>query len=142
MEIKKIADWDVIIKELLDFKNQEFYLLLTGDLGAGKTTFTKRLLKNFGVNEVVNSPTFVILNQYQNSEGALLNHMDAYRLGVNDEIELYEEQFRQAFNIIEWPNNLGINFNNLQGWHLDIELNEQGNRNVTIIKNLSSFRGN
>ncbi|AXK50837.1 tRNA (adenosine(37)-N6)-threonylcarbamoyltransferase complex ATPase subunit type 1 TsaE [Spiroplasma alleghenense] len=140
MEIKKITDWDPIIEELDNFKNQEFFLLLTGDLGAGKTTFTKALLKKFGITQVVNSPTFVILNQYEIKNG-LLNHMDAYRLDKTDDFELYEEQFENSFNVIEWPENLNLDFKNKLGWHLDIKFNQQGNREVRVIKNLKDFRG-
>ena len=53
-------------------------LTLSGDLGAGKTTFTKGIGQGLGITKVINSPTFTILKQYQ---GRLnLSHFDAYRL--------------------------------------------------------------
>ncbi|MDS9023266.1 tRNA (adenosine(37)-N6)-threonylcarbamoyltransferase complex ATPase subunit type 1 TsaE, partial [Streptococcus pneumoniae] len=58
-------------------------LTLEGDLGAGKTTFTKGLAKGLGIKRTVNSPTFTILKQY---EGRLnLNHFDVSRLENSDE---------------------------------------------------------
>lgn len=54
-------------------------IVLNGDLGAGKTTFTKGIAKGLGVSEVIKSPTFTIIREYQ--DGRLpLYHMDAYRL--------------------------------------------------------------
>ena len=60
-------------------------LTLSGDLGAGKTTFTKGIGQGLGITKVINSPTFTILKQYQ---GRLnLSHFDAYRLeGQDDDI--------------------------------------------------------
>ena len=80
-------------------------LLLEGDLGAGKTTLTQGLAKALGVKEYVNSPTFVIINEYYS--GILpLYHMDLYR--VEDEAQLYdlgveEYFFGNGVSVIEWP---------------------------------------
>ena len=58
-------------------------LTLSGDLGAGKTTFTKGIGQGLGITKVINSPTFTILKQYQ---GRLnLSHFDAYRLEGQDD---------------------------------------------------------
>lgn len=83
-------------------------ILLDGMMGAGKTTLTKLLLKEMGVKEIVNSPTFVILNQYKTKD-LNINHMDAYRLDENEEVQLYTEHFYDSLNIIEWSKNLKIN---------------------------------
>lgn len=80
-------------------------LLLEGDLGAGKTTFAQGVAKGLGVNEFVNSPTFVIINEY--FSGRLpLYHMDLYR--VEDESQLYdlgieEYLFGNGVCLVEWP---------------------------------------
>lgn len=79
-------------------------ILLEGDLGAGKTTFTKGLAKALGVNEEVTSPTFTILNVYE--DGRLkLNHLDMYRVESADELaELgIEDCFDdESVTVIEW----------------------------------------
>ena len=54
-------------------------LVLNGDLGAGKTTFTKGLAKGLGIDEVIKSPTFTIIREYQGGRLPLY-HMDVYRL--------------------------------------------------------------
>lgn len=76
-------------------------ITLRGDLGAGKTTFTKSIGKALGVKQVINSPTFTILKTY---EGKMpLYHIDAYRLeGIEQDLgfdELYEED---GCCVVEW----------------------------------------
>lgn len=64
-------------------------LTLSGDLGAGKTAFTKGIGQGLGITKVINSPTFTILKQYQ---GRLnLSHFDAYRLEGQDDDLGFEE---------------------------------------------------
>lgn len=77
-------------------------LTLEGELGAGKTTFTKGIGKGLGISKVINSPTFTIVKVYQ---GRLpLYHFDAYRLeGQNEELG-FEEMFEdEGVCVIEWP---------------------------------------
>jgi len=74
---------------------------LSGDLGSGKTTFTKYLAKAMGINDSVNSPTFTILKVYPASLD--LYHMDVYRLeGVGYDYELDEYIYGQGVSVIEW----------------------------------------
>jgi tRNA threonylcarbamoyladenosine biosynthesis protein TsaE len=74
---------------------------LSGDLGSGKTTFTKYFAKAMGVNDSVNSPTFTLLKTYQ---GQLdLYHMDVYRLeGIGYDYELDDFIFGSGVSVIEW----------------------------------------
>lgn len=76
-------------------------ITLEGDLGVGKTTFTKALAKGLGITRTVSSPTFTILKQY---EGRLpLNHLDVYRLADSDEDLGWDELFYgDAVTIVEW----------------------------------------
>jgi tRNA threonylcarbamoyladenosine biosynthesis protein TsaE len=77
-------------------------ILLSGDLGAGKTTFTQGLAKGLGINKTVSSPTFTILKVYQ---GRLpLYHIDAYRLeGLHQELGFEELMEDEGITVIEWP---------------------------------------
>lgn len=79
-------------------------ITLTGDLGAGKTTFTKSLGKGIGINKVINSPTFNILKIYKGSKMPLY-HIDAYRLeGIHQDLG-FEEYFESdGLCVVEWPN--------------------------------------
>ncbi len=79
---------------------------LSGDLGVGKTIFTKGICEYFGVQDVVNSPTFTLVNEYQGEAGMLIYHFDMYR--IEDEDELAEVGFdeylaKDAICLIEWP---------------------------------------
>ncbi|MBD5800581.1 tRNA (adenosine(37)-N6)-threonylcarbamoyltransferase complex ATPase subunit type 1 TsaE [Bacillus pseudomycoides] len=76
-------------------------LVLEGDLGAGKTTFTKGLAKGLGVKRVVNSPTFNIIKEYK---GRLpLYHMDVYRLAESEEDLGFDEYFYgEGITVVEW----------------------------------------
>jgi len=77
-------------------------LTLEGDLGAGKTTFTKALAKGLGVTRNVNSPTFTILKQYEGADYPL-NHLDVYRLADSDEDLGWDELFYgDAISVVEW----------------------------------------
>ena len=77
---------------------------LTGDLGVGKTVFTKGFAKGLGIEESVNSPTFTILQIYE--DGRLpLYHFDVYRIGSVEEMEEtgYEEYIMgDGVSLIEW----------------------------------------
>ncbi|MFP3391476.1 tRNA (adenosine(37)-N6)-threonylcarbamoyltransferase complex ATPase subunit type 1 TsaE [Brevibacillus sp. SIMBA_040] len=76
-------------------------LALEGDLGAGKTTFTQGLGRGLGVRQVVNSPTFTIIKEYQ---GRLpLYHMDVYRVGDDvDSLGLDDYFFGEGVCVVEW----------------------------------------
>lgn len=76
-------------------------LLLEGDLGAGKTTFTKGLAKGLNITRNVNSPTFTIIKEY---EGRLpLYHMDVYRLADSEEDLGFDDYFLgSGVTVVEW----------------------------------------
>ena len=78
-----------------------------GPLGAGKTTFIKALLKSFGIDESITSPTFTYLNTYSNPSGKIFYHFDLYRLKTLEEFidQGFDEYLNEphAVTLIEWP---------------------------------------
>jgi len=90
-------------------KNSNWLICLSGELGSGKTAFTKALAKELGVEGVVNSPTFVIMKRYfsKKHKKYSLYHFDCYRISEAGEVlDLgFEEILRGENNIIviEWP---------------------------------------
>lgn len=117
---------------------------LEGDLGAGKTTFTKGLAKGLGVARMVNSPTFTILKQYPGNVN--LNHFDVYRLENSDEDIGFDELFESdAVSVIEWakfiedylPNDrLEITITRQSEENRKIQLHPIGQRYETLCKEL------
>ena len=78
-------------------------ILMTGDLGCGKTTFTKGIGKALNVTKNINSPTFTILKIYKGDIN--LHHMDFYRLENTNlyDFDLAEYITDETVNVIEWP---------------------------------------
>lgn len=79
-------------------------VLLKGDLGAGKTHFSKGVALGLGINETITSPTFTLINEYQGRWP--LYHMDFYRLGEPEEaIDLGVDEYfyGQGVCLLEWP---------------------------------------
>ncbi|GAB3600232.1 tRNA (adenosine(37)-N6)-threonylcarbamoyltransferase complex ATPase subunit type 1 TsaE [Microbacterium tumbae] len=78
-------------------------VVLTGPLGAGKTTFTRGLAEGLGVRGPVQSPTFVIARTHPSLVGrAPLVHVDAYRLGSAAELDDLDIDFARSVVVIEW----------------------------------------
>lgn len=102
--INKIEDFDQVVNLILDSNTYPILLLLNGDLGAGKTTFVKYLGAKLGIKHEINSPSFIIHNEYKD-EHLTLHHLDLYRLEDEQEIrELKLENLLSNKNIIaiEW----------------------------------------
>jgi tRNA threonylcarbamoyladenosine biosynthesis protein TsaE len=80
-------------------------ICLQGALGAGKTTLVQGLARGWGSLDSVSSPTFILVNQYRRADGALLFHMDAYRLESVPEAEELDldSMLSQGPLVIEWP---------------------------------------
>lgn len=78
-------------------------IVLTGDLGSGKTKLTEGILTYFGLENEISSPTFTIVNEYY-TENLNLYHFDVYRLADIDEFYAIggEEYFEKGASIIEW----------------------------------------
>lgn len=97
-------------------------LILTGQLGAGKTTLTKGIAKGLGIEQMVKSPTYTIARQYQGR--LLLNHLDVYRLGQDpDSIDLDDFLFGDGVTVIEWGSLL---VQDLPDDYLEIRIDQAG----------------
>ena len=78
-------------------------IVLTGDLGSGKTKLTEGILSFFGLENEISSPTFTIVNEYQTKNFPIF-HLDVYRLENSDEFLAIggDEYFEKGVSIIEW----------------------------------------
>ncbi|OIJ16953.1 tRNA (adenosine(37)-N6)-threonylcarbamoyltransferase complex ATPase subunit type 1 TsaE [Anaerobacillus alkalidiazotrophicus] len=104
-------------------------ITLEGDLGAGKTHFTKGLAKGLEVKRTVNSPTFTIIKEYK---GRLpLYHMDVYRVSDGDEDLGFDEYFYgEGVSVIEWSSLIE---EQLPAERLDIQIFHQGDQERRIV---------
>jgi len=126
-QTKKIA------KNISKLIEENTVICLRGDLGAGKTTFTKYLLSYLGVKGIVSSPTFTIVKQYSVKSG-IISHMDLYRLTNEEElVELgFEEMLAVSFlTIIEWPD-IAIELIKNKTIDITINFNDDHNRVFNI----------
>ena len=94
-----------VAKSIINEINDVNLVLFKGELGSGKTTLIKSILKNLGVKENITSPTFSIVNQYSTSN-LLINHFDLYRVKSLKELDVigFEEYLdNEGISFIEWP---------------------------------------
>ena len=134
---KSEADTIDFAKEFAKTLNKDDIIVLSGDLGSGKTKFTQGILEYFGLGDEISSPTFTIINEYKNDK-ILIFHFDVYRL--NNEDDFYniggDEYFRKGLCIIEWgeiiksclpSNTIFVNF--------ERDLENDNQRIITIERN-------
>ena len=91
---------------LLKTYPQSRVFALYGEMGAGKTTFIKVLCRELGVDDIVQSPTFAIINEYKTRSGDSIFHFDFYRIRKPEEaLDIgYEDYFYSgSYCFIEWP---------------------------------------
>jgi tRNA threonylcarbamoyladenosine biosynthesis protein TsaE len=100
-KINNLADYEKLAELLINLLEPNIFLLLQGELGVGKTTFTQLIAKKLGIKEKVNSPTFTICQRYQIKNGYYLNHFDFFRLKTSDKLDFFQELTIDNLNIIE-----------------------------------------
>ena len=105
-----------------------------GKMGAGKTTFIKAVCEELGVEDVINSPTFAIVNEYVDGEGEPIYHFDFYRIkNVQEVMDIGYEDYVYSGNVcfMEWPE-LIENFLPDDAVKVTIEEEMDGSRKVTF----------
>ena len=104
-------------------------LLLSGPLGAGKTSLVQGLAEGLGISEAITSPTFALAQHYPQGEPQLV-HLDLYRLEQPvsaDELFLQEEEEASATGAlmaVEWPERLGLDLR--EAWRLELRHQDEG----------------
>ena len=105
--IQSLADLPQAAGEFLQALGDRRVVAFQGKMGAGKTTFIKALCEQLGVCDMVNSPTFSIVNEYTDAEGqTLAYHFDLYRLkSVAEALDMGAEDYFYSgrYCFIEWP---------------------------------------
>lgn len=107
-------------KKLTTYLKPGMTLLLEGDLGAGKTTFTKGIGEGLNVGRIIKSPTYTIVREYPNGKIPLY-HVDLYRLTENEVPDLGLDEYFEGdgISVVEWPS---VAPEDLPNNYLEIEL--------------------
>lgn len=103
LEIHSLADTKAFAEKMAQLcSGKQIVITLDGDLGAGKTTWTKSFGKALGVKSVINSPTFTILKDHKQGDGLPFHHIDAYRLEGKCQDLGFEDCFDEGITVVEW----------------------------------------
>ena len=105
LEVNSLTELNSVAKALFNFAEEEKVFIFEGEMGAGKTTFIKVLCEELGVEDVVSSPTFSLVNEYA-AGNSIVYHFDFYR--IRDIREAYDIGYEEYFYsghicLIEWP---------------------------------------
>jgi len=106
IEFHKLEDAPAVAQKIRNWAKDIKVWLFYGDMGVGKTTLIKAICNTWGVGDTVSSPTFALVNEYQNAEGQTFYHFDFYR--INEEEEAWnigtEDYFYSGnYCFVEWP---------------------------------------
>lgn len=93
-----------IAKKIAKHLKKSMTILLQGDLGAGKTTFTKGLGEGLGIRRIIKSPSYTIVREYKDASMPLY-HVDLYRLEEEEVIDLALDEYfdGDGVTVVEWP---------------------------------------
>ncbi len=107
--IKDLSSLRQAAEEFLIKKGDATIIAFYGSMGAGKTTFITSLCSVLGVNDIVNSPTFTIVNEYADRNGQPVYHFDFYRINkISEAQDIGFDEYMDSGNLclIEWPENI------------------------------------
>ncbi|MBD8387702.1 tRNA (adenosine(37)-N6)-threonylcarbamoyltransferase complex ATPase subunit type 1 TsaE [Dysgonomonas sp. BGC7] len=106
IKINSLSEIDKAAIEFIKAMGDNTVFAFHGEMGAGKTTLIKAICENLGVSDVINSPTFAIVNEYRSDSGELIYHFDFYRINkIEEAFDFgYEDYFYSgSLCFIEWP---------------------------------------
>ena len=134
MEYKfNVSDLPHIAKEIL-LKVPNKTLLFYGTMGVGKTTLIKEISKQLGVTDIINSPTFSLINEYEIVNDKIY-HFDFYRIKTEEEaldIGIEDYFFSEYWKLIEWPEKVS-NLLPPNSTKIKMHKNKNGTRSLTIV---------
>ncbi len=134
LELKTLSDLNIVAEKFLRLMRDKKVFAFFGPMGVGKTTFIKALCNELGVVEIVTSPTFALVNEYQTGSGDVIYHFDFYRINKIEEVFDfgYEDYFfSDNYCFIEWPDKVAeILPENIV--YVQMVENEDGSRTINI----------
>lgn len=129
-----LQEIQTVAKQILSTPSLKKVITFHAEMGVGKTTLIKELVKQLGVEDNSSSPTFSLVNQYETTSGETVFHFDLYRL--NSEEEGYDMGIDEYFYsgnwcLIEWPEKTP-NLIPIDHASIYIKLNKDGSRELTL----------
>lgn len=106
LKINHIDDINEVARQFVDQMGDHKIFAFYGKMGAGKTTFIKAMCEELGVTDVINSPTFAIVNEYMDGKGESIYHFDFYRIKRVEEVyDIGFDEYIYSGNLclMEWP---------------------------------------
>lgn len=106
LKINHIDDINEVARQFVDQMGDHKIFAFYGKMGAGKTTFIKAMCEELGVTDVINSPTFAIVNEYMDGKGEAIYHFDFYRIKRVEEVyDIGFDEYIYSGNLclMEWP---------------------------------------
>ena len=106
LKINHIDDINEVARQFVDHMGDHKIFAFYGKMGAGKTTFIKAMCEELGVTDVINSPTFAIVNEYMDGKGESIYHFDFYRIKRVEEVyDIGFDEYIYSGNLclMEWP---------------------------------------
>lgn len=128
-----LEDISVIAKEIISSVSSKT-LLFYGEMGTGKTTLIKEIVKQLGVEDVAHSPTFSLVNEYLSRKGEIIYHFDFYRIEQEEEaydIGIEEYFYENNWCLIEWPKKVE-NLLPLESVVIKLKMNPDNSRTIKI----------
>jgi len=125
----------VVSDHIKDLVNNYTIFLFEGDMGSGKTTLIKQIVKDIGISENVKSPTFSLVNEYIEND-LIIFHFDLYRINKENELDsigFYEYLDSGKLCFIEWPN-IAIQYIYKNYVLIKISVTSDSEREIEILK--------
>ncbi len=110
-------------------------LLFYGEMGVGKTTLIKEIVKQLEVDDIVTSPTFSLVNEYQSRKGETIYHFDFYRIENEEEamdIGFDDYFYSNSWCLVEWPENVK-NLVPLNAVEIHLSINDDETRSIKMM---------
>lgn len=135
LKIENLRKIDVVAKSFVEKMDDKKVFAFNGKMGVGKTTFINAVCKMMGVTQIVNSPTFSIVNEYETASGKIIYHFDCYRIQkIQEALDLGAEEYLYSGNycFIEWSENIAPI---LPDYIVNVDITEleDGSRSIQII---------
>lgn len=130
VQVHSVGELPQVAKAVIEELQGRNVVALWGEMGAGKTTLIREICDQMGVDQVVSSPTFALVNEYANQQQRPIFHFDFYRINkIEEAFDLgYEEYFFGGeLCLVEWPERIEMLLPE-DAMHVEIEVESGGGR--------------